>query len=71
MKKETDAHFGQKIRNETSADRSSHKTNANEALMGRKCGGGILDVSHSLSGAGNVVTYNDTKGKGSKASQDY
>lgn len=71
MKKEMKAHFGQTIRVEGPADKSSHQVNATEALMGRKCGGGITDVSHSLSGAGEVVTYNDVKGKASKASKDY
>ena len=65
MKKEEKAHFGQTIRTEAAADRSSHSVNKDEALMGRKMGGGPTDVSHSLSGAGNVETYND-EGKKSR-----
>ena len=57
MKKEESAHFGQKIRTETSPDRSSHKIKADEALMGRKMGGGPTDLSHSL----NAGSYNDKK----------
>ena len=43
-----------------------NKVNNNEALMGRKMGGGETDVSHSLSGAGEVVTYNDKTKPGQK-----
>lgn len=57
MRKEEAAHMGQKIRTETSPDRSSHKVNADEALCGRKMKGGPTDVSHSLTGAGEVKTY--------------
>lgn len=60
MKKEESAHFGQKIRSETSPDRSSHKVNKDEAFCGRKMKGGPTDVSHSLGGAGAVQTDNDT-----------
>ena len=59
MRKTEKAHFGQTIVTETSPDRSSHNVNANEALMGKSMKGGPTDVSHSLSGAGDVVTYND------------
>ena len=63
MRKKERAHFGQEICTETSPDRSSHKVDANEALMGRKMKGGPTDVSHSLGGAGEVQTYNDKGGK--------
>ena len=49
MKKEEKAHFGQKIRSESGVDHSSHKVNADEALMGKKMKGGPTDLSHSLS----------------------
>lgn len=52
---------GQTIRTETSPNRSSHKVNEKEALMGRGNTGGPNSVAHSLSGAGEVVTYNDKK----------
>lgn len=58
MKKEESAHFGQKIRTETSPDRSSAKTNANEALMGRSMKGGPTDTSRSTKAGG----YNDEGG---------
>lgn len=50
MRKEESAQMGQKIRTETSPDRSSHSLNANESLMGRKMAGGPTDLSHSLGG---------------------
>ena len=67
MKKEESAHFGQKIRTESSPDRSSDKTGMSEAVMGRKMGGGPKDVSHSLGGAGDVQTYNDAGKKGRRS----
>jgi hypothetical protein len=57
---------GTVIRTETSPDRSSYKQNNTEALMGKKCGGGPRDVSHSLSGAGMTVDYMEKSGKGGK-----
>lgn len=48
MKKEEKAHFGQKIRTETGPDRSSHKLNGDESLMGRKMKGGPTDLSRSM-----------------------
>ncbi len=57
---------GQVIRTDTGVDHSSHKVDHNEALMGRKMGGGYKDVSHSLGNAGEVKTYNDVTGGGSK-----
>lgn len=48
MKKEEKAHYGQKIRTESGVDRSSHKVNADEALMGRKMKGGPTDLSRSM-----------------------
>lgn len=60
---------GQKLRTETSPDKSSHMVDQKEALVGRKCGGGPTDVSHSLSGAGMVETYNDKSGVGGKKSK--
>lgn len=62
MKKEESAHFGQKIRTESSPDKSSHKVNMNEAIDGRSMKGGPTDLSHSLSAG----SYNDVKGKGRK-----
>jgi hypothetical protein len=56
---------GQTIRTETGPNRSSHKVNESEALAGRKMAGGPTDVGHSLTGAGEVNTYNN-KGKGGK-----
>ena len=56
---------GQTIRTECAPDRSSHPVNEREAIRGRKMAGGATDVSHSLSGAGMVVTNNDKPaGKG-------
>ena len=46
--KDEKAHFGQKIRTEYAPDRSSHKVNQDEAIMGRKMKGGPTDLSHSL-----------------------
>lgn len=63
MKKSESAHMGQKIVTESAPDRSSHKVNADEALMGRKCGGGPTDLSHSLTAG----AYND-KSSGKKKS---
>lgn len=48
MRKEEKAHFGQSIRTESGPDRSSHKVDANEALMGRKMKGGPTDLSRSM-----------------------
>ena len=48
MRKEEKAHYGQSIRTETSADRSSHKVSADESLMGRKMKGGPTDLSRSM-----------------------
>ena len=67
MKKEESAHFGQKIRTESSPDRSSDKTGMDTAVTGRKMGGGPKDVSHSLGGAGDVQTYNDAGKKSRKS----
>jgi hypothetical protein len=69
MRKEMKAHFGQTIVTESGPDRSSHQINANEALMGRSMKGSPTDVSHSLSGAGDVVTYNDKTKPGQKPPQ--
>lgn len=55
MRKEEKAHFGQKIRTDSGPDRSSHKVDANEALMGRKMKGGPTDLSRSLTAG----SYND------------
>lgn len=56
------AHFGQTLITETGVDHSSYNPGGgNEAIMGRKMGGGPNDVGHSLSGAGNVVDYNDKR----------
>lgn len=68
MRKREKAHMGQTICSETSPDRSSHPVNMDEALMGRKMGGGPLDTSHSLGSAGEVQTYNDKSKKGMKGS---
>lgn len=48
MRKEESAHMGQKIRSETSPDRSSGKVNEQEAFCGRKMKGGPMDISHSI-----------------------
>lgn len=65
MMKTEKAARGQTMRTETGPDRSSHPCNDREAIMGRKMPGGATDVSHSLSGAGMVVTNNDKPaGKG-------
>lgn len=58
MKKTEKAARGQTIITETNPDRSSYnKQDANEALMGRKMGGGPRDTSHSLTSAGDTVDY--------------
>jgi hypothetical protein len=62
MRKNEKAARGQNIRTETSPDKSSYKMDNTKALMGKKCGGGPRDTSHSLSGAGSTVDYMD-KGK--------
>jgi hypothetical protein len=67
MRKTESAVRGQTIITESSPDRSSHTV---KDTMGRKCGGGPMDVSHSLSGAGQVEDYNDKK-SGKKASSGY
>ena len=61
MREEEDAHFGQRIRSETSPDKSSDRlVDQHEALMGRTMGGGPLDISHSIGGEPEEVeTYND------------
>ena len=66
MKKEESAHFGQKIRTESSPDRG-YKGGDAESVLGRKMGGGPKDVSHSLGGAGDVQTYNDSGKKSRKS----
>lgn len=63
MRKEESAHFGQKIRTESGVDRSSHMKNDAESVSGRSFGGGPRDVSHSLTGAGQVSNYNDVPAK--------
>ena len=47
-KKTEKAHFGQTICTETAPDRSSHKVNESEALMGRKMKGGPTDLSRTM-----------------------
>jgi hypothetical protein len=59
-KMEEKAARGQSIRTETGPDRSSHKVNAREALMGREMTGGVTNLGHSISGA-NSVSMNDKK----------
>lgn len=63
MRKEESAHFGQKLRTESGVDRSSHMKNDAEAVSGRSFGGGPRNTSHSLSGAGEVVNYNNVPAK--------
>ena len=53
------AHMGQKIRTESSPDKSSHQLAGHESLMGRKSGGGVDDVSHSLSDSLVVIDWAD------------
>lgn len=62
MREEEPAHFGQKIRTETSPDKSSDRiADQKEALMGRPMRGGPLDISHSIGGEPDEVeTYNET-----------
>lgn len=48
MKKEEKAHFGQTIRTEGAADRSSDKRGQDTSILGRKMGGGVTDVSRSM-----------------------
>lgn len=55
MRKEESAQMGQKIRTETSPDRSSHSVNDTESMMGRKMAGGATDLSRSISGAKSQV----------------
>lgn len=59
MRKDESAHFGQKIRTESMPDRSSHKMNGDESVMGRSMKGGPTDLSRSLTAG----SYNDVKGK--------
>ena len=66
MRKDEKAHMGQTIRTDGAPDKSSYKKNQDEAFVGKKMAGGPTDVSHSLSGAGNVETYNDTGRKSRK-----
>jgi hypothetical protein len=63
MRKEESAHMGQKIRSETSPDRSSHKVNEQEAFCGRKMKGGPTDISHSIKSG---MTVPGSGGKSSK-----
>jgi len=51
---------GQTIKCATGLDNSSLKVNDGEARMGREMGGGMNNLSHTLSGASAVQ---DTKGK--------
>lgn len=46
---------GGKIVQVTSADRSSHDMGGSEALTGRRMGGGVNDLSHSLSESGKAA----------------
>jgi hypothetical protein len=62
MRKEESAHMGQKIRTETSPDKSSHKVDMNVALEGRKMKGGPTDLSASLKAG----SYNDVGGSTDK-----
>jgi hypothetical protein len=52
-------HFGQEIRSESCPERNSHDLDEHQAVLGMKENGGELDVSHSLSSAGDVHTYNE------------
>jgi len=61
MRYKEKAHMGQKLCTESGPSRDSHKVDQHSALMGRNMGGGPLDTSHSLKGAGDVQTYNDVK----------
>lgn len=63
MRNTEKAHRGQTIRTETGPDRSSHKMDSNEALMGRKTGGGPMDLSHSISGGDVADKYSETPPK--------
>lgn len=46
---------GGKIVQVTSADRSSHDMGGSEALTGRRMGGGVNDLSHSLTESGKAA----------------
>ncbi len=46
---------GGKVVQVTSADRSSHTTDSNESLAGRKMGGGMYDLSHSITDMGKAA----------------
>lgn len=67
MKKMEKVGSGQTIRTDTGPDRSGHKVNMNEALCGRKMGGGPTDISHSLSGGGSAASKGGGGGKRSKS----
>jgi len=62
MRKNEKAARGQNLRTETAPDRSSLKQDDTEALMGKKCGGGPRDLSHSLMG-NKSVDFMDTPPK--------
>ena len=46
---------GAKVVQVTSADRSSHTFDGNESLAGRKMGGGMNDLSHSITETGKAA----------------
>ncbi len=51
---------GQQVCTDTAPDRSSHIGDTRQAAMGASMAGGDQDISHSLSGGGRAVSYNDT-----------
>ena len=53
MKKEEKAHMGQKIRTESSPDRSSHAVDMHQAVCGREMSGSGTDTSKSLKAGAN------------------
>lgn len=67
MRKDEKAQLGQTIRTETGPDRSSHKLGGEESLMGRKMGGGIDNLSHSISGGKSTAGKHPTAVRSGKS----
>ena len=65
MRKEEKGKNGQIIRTESGPDRSTYKMPGDESVMGRKMGGGIDNLDHSISGAKSQVhVHKNATGRG-------
>jgi hypothetical protein len=61
MRKTEPAARGQTLITETGPDRSSHRLNERKSIIGKKMGGGVDNLAHSLSASSATGDYTDTR----------